>query len=438
VAVGTDLYNRIHDTVSVKDYGAVGDGVTDDTAAIQAAIAAGTEIRIPAGTYKITSALTVTSDYKRIIGAGIGNTIIFNYGASNAMEVKSLGGASATRIGCSVADLTLDGRNVGAALYVYDAAQCRFDRLECKRSTANGVNALMVIDSTFNEIVATDNASDGIILSYGTKAGVEFNTNEVVVNSCVAYSNVGAGLRMRCSLSNHVVGGEYSSNGYGVLLEGGKRSSVTNCWIENNTTRSIQISQGTTSLGVVYSGDNNKIYNNLITGTGSIEVVTGDGNFFQANYIGHNVAFGAGATTTYFGVQSGFAGTLSDSGSGTINVQSVSALYWKQSGAKRLQVNIGSFVDITSDIIAIRASAIAGLSGTTTAANNLRGSATFSAGTTVAVTFGTAESDASYQVMLTPNADPVGRLWVSGKGTGGFTINNSSSTSINVAWFLVR
>ena len=52
---------KLKDTVSVKDFGAVGDGVTDDTAAIQAAInsiSSGT-LYFPAGKYKVTSTLTI-------------------------------------------------------------------------------------------------------------------------------------------------------------------------------------------------------------------------------------------------------------------------------------------------------------------------------------------------------------------------------------------
>ena len=61
-AVVRTAQDKMRDEVSVKDYGAVGDGVSDDTAAIQAAIDAvfangGGEIAIPVGTYKITSAL---------------------------------------------------------------------------------------------------------------------------------------------------------------------------------------------------------------------------------------------------------------------------------------------------------------------------------------------------------------------------------------------
>jgi hypothetical protein len=50
--------------VSVKDYGATGDGTTDDTTALQDALDANRNLWFPAGTYKITAALTISSGRK--------------------------------------------------------------------------------------------------------------------------------------------------------------------------------------------------------------------------------------------------------------------------------------------------------------------------------------------------------------------------------------
>lgn len=64
-AVNRPIYDKLAETVSIKDLGAVGDGTTDDTAAIQAALDLNqtvyTPIYFPAGTYKVTSPLTFTS-----------------------------------------------------------------------------------------------------------------------------------------------------------------------------------------------------------------------------------------------------------------------------------------------------------------------------------------------------------------------------------------
>ena len=66
---------------NVRDFGALGDGTTDDTVTIQATIdacgaAGGGIVWLPPGTYKITATLTVGSNYVTLRGAGRGATII--------------------------------------------------------------------------------------------------------------------------------------------------------------------------------------------------------------------------------------------------------------------------------------------------------------------------------------------------------------------------
>jgi len=55
--------------LNVKDYGAVGDGTTDDTTAIQNALNAGS-VFFPAGSYKITSTISLTDKIRSINGVG--------------------------------------------------------------------------------------------------------------------------------------------------------------------------------------------------------------------------------------------------------------------------------------------------------------------------------------------------------------------------------
>lgn len=73
--VTSALLERARDVVNVRDYGAVGDGVTDDTAAVlatlNAATTGGKTAFFPRGTYKVTSRIapTLTSPF-RMVGDG--------------------------------------------------------------------------------------------------------------------------------------------------------------------------------------------------------------------------------------------------------------------------------------------------------------------------------------------------------------------------------
>jgi hypothetical protein len=70
LAVARNVDAKLKEGVSVKDFGAVGDGVADDTTAIQNAINSGAGVvHLPKGTYKITSPLYMDGGVK-LIGDG--------------------------------------------------------------------------------------------------------------------------------------------------------------------------------------------------------------------------------------------------------------------------------------------------------------------------------------------------------------------------------
>lgn len=70
-AVTRSLGARLRDVVSIKDFGAVLDGTTDDTAAWTAALATGKDIWFPAGTSKIVGKLSFSATQgQRITGSG--------------------------------------------------------------------------------------------------------------------------------------------------------------------------------------------------------------------------------------------------------------------------------------------------------------------------------------------------------------------------------
>jgi hypothetical protein len=67
-AVQRTVESKLQDVVSVKDFGAVGDGVTDDTAAIQAAVDTGKAVFLPEGVYKLFSPITLATVGQRFFG----------------------------------------------------------------------------------------------------------------------------------------------------------------------------------------------------------------------------------------------------------------------------------------------------------------------------------------------------------------------------------
>ncbi len=100
------LSKRFADVVNVKDFGAVGDGHHDDTAAIQAAIDSGKNVFIPMGVYLCGRELELKTKGQIITGAGAGagyrsgniNTVISYFDISTLLFKDPVDGLAAKKI----------------------------------------------------------------------------------------------------------------------------------------------------------------------------------------------------------------------------------------------------------------------------------------------------------------------------------------------------
>lgn len=127
-AVSTTVQAKLRESVSVKDFGAVGDGVTDDTAAIQAAIdyaEANTKvIYFPSGTFSV-STLSITNGIRGISCDGI----IKGQGSAAAATIVI--GETGAGVSNAVFNLRMD-QSAGdlVAVKAYDIVGCTFDQCQ--------------------------------------------------------------------------------------------------------------------------------------------------------------------------------------------------------------------------------------------------------------------------------------------------------------------
>lgn len=73
-SISRDVADKLRDVVTVRDFGAVGDGISDDTGAILAALAAHRSVFLPAGTYRITAPI-ILGYGQTLYGEGEGSII---------------------------------------------------------------------------------------------------------------------------------------------------------------------------------------------------------------------------------------------------------------------------------------------------------------------------------------------------------------------------
>ena len=172
-ATNRSIASRLTETASVKDFGSLGDGVSDDTAAIQAcvdylAIAGGTAT-IPNGTYIITSAIVLPrSPNVSLVGESAFHTIIENTSAttSNVIEFDTTSTGIVSK--CRISDLQLkitNAGNDGIGLHMSNNASgngFRWMFLENLYLLGNNVTGSVGVQvegaqqSTFNGVISRD------------------------------------------------------------------------------------------------------------------------------------------------------------------------------------------------------------------------------------------------------------------------------------------
>lgn len=196
-AKDTTVRAKLQESVSVKDFGATGDGSTDDAAAIQAAIDAisssgGGKVRVPFSTYAIASRIVpkdnvslvcesrkrATFDFSGTLGTSSGEAYCFyNSGVSNfSIEgIRVLADVSSftnngfdtygfrldSSNGCTVKRCLFENQEHGAH-FRDGCSDCTFEDVEAKNCYHHGVASFGTISAPNYRITARN------ILAYGT------------------------------------------------------------------------------------------------------------------------------------------------------------------------------------------------------------------------------------------------------------------------------
>jgi hypothetical protein len=217
---------KLDDFADVRDFGAVGDGVADDTAAINRALyqlycrQANTQIRralyFPAGTYKVTESIVIPT-YAKLVGEGADCSIIeldvsgdistlssyvARFGDSLQQTGVNIGnnGATAPR-NIEISSMTFQTVPTTDVFLVEQATQCYFDSVNFRGPL------------TQTSILA-DGATDNI-------AGVRFNSTGSLICNQITFDKCRfAGLTYGINTDEEIQGVTVSNSDFNTLYQG--------------------------------------------------------------------------------------------------------------------------------------------------------------------------------------------------------------------------
>lgn len=227
-----NVYDKLGEMISVKDFGAVGDGTTDDTAAIAAAVAycgITKALYIPSGRYKITSVVSASCS---IVGDSPKTSIIYNAGTGDALNLNTANyystfqnfaveGNASSRDGITLV-------NIAGNFGVGDpnASYCHFLNVYSYSNGRHGLHHRMAWATRYSQCKFYDNLGLGVYCN--TQSGDLGTANNVTFFQCDSRGNGGTtsgfgsdcgGVKINGAAGVSWIGGVVeSNNGFGFYI----------------------------------------------------------------------------------------------------------------------------------------------------------------------------------------------------------------------------
>jgi hypothetical protein len=238
-AVIRTVQAKLRETVSIKDFGAVGDGVTDDTAAFLAArtylqSVGGGSLYIPRGQYLVNGVVLFNFDAIFIYGDGARASVILT--ASGTADIFVIGDGITTRNAVSVTGIGFNAsvtRTAGHYLKLNKVNQAKVSKFWM----GGPFVGLSILDSTI--VVAKDAQIVNPTVATGVGLLIDGTTgNDHYLRDIIVTGNAGsqplAGIRVRHTAGLWMSGCGAIWSGDGLLIDPAGGQSVLNIFTSRN------------------------------------------------------------------------------------------------------------------------------------------------------------------------------------------------------------